>query len=217
MKSRLDFFLEYFPSINSTHIYLLNKLKVSNDIRPTIVLAKKQTKSIGSRGNSWISLEGNLFFSLCFDMKYLPSDLKINSSSIYFSMIIKLTLAKLGSKASVKWPNDLYLNDKKIAGIICEFNKNSIIVSMGINTKYAPIGFESLDINISPKKLLELFVEDLIVFHSWKNIFNEFRIEFANNRDKSFHYKNKKYFFQDVVLCNDGSIMLENNKVYSIR
>lgn len=56
---------------------------------------------------------GNLFFSFVLKRNDLPSDLQIQSASIYFSYILKEVLALEGSKIWLKWPNDFYIDNKK--------------------------------------------------------------------------------------------------------
>jgi len=53
------------------------------------VITDTQTQGVGSRGNRWESLDGNLFVSFCLSLDALPTDLKVESASIYFSYMLK--------------------------------------------------------------------------------------------------------------------------------
>lgn len=102
------------------------------------VRAKYQTAGRGQRGNSWESLpEENL---LCSILLY-PHCISANRS-FYISQIVSLSLIKILNEFSpyftIKWPNDIYWKDKKIAGILIENqllnNKvNQSIVGIGLN------------------------------------------------------------------------------------
>ncbi len=103
-----------------------------------VVVAECQSAGRGQRGNRWTSPSGeNLMFSLMLTPSFLPA-----GEQFYISKVISLSvvhaLEEVGVKASVKWPNDIYVGDKKIAGILIEndITGDSIsrcIVGVGIN------------------------------------------------------------------------------------
>lgn len=126
----------WLESVDSTN----NHIKAHReDIPPfTLVLAESQTAGRGQRGNSWESEEGkNLTFSFHFAPKGI-APVKQFVISEAAALAIKGTLADLGIEAKVKWPNDIYVDDRKICGILIE---NSImgaeisdcIVGVGLN------------------------------------------------------------------------------------
>ena len=98
-------------SVDSTQTYLKSKIKANEISAPHAVVANMQTSGLGSRDNLWEGLEGNLFLSFAMKLDSLPKDLKLESASIYFSYILKMTLSELNSKVLIKWPNDFYIND----------------------------------------------------------------------------------------------------------
>jgi BirA family biotin operon repressor/biotin-[acetyl-CoA-carboxylase] ligase len=176
-----------------------------------------QSAGVGSRGNEWISQEGNLFLSFCVEQKHLPKDLKLESTSIYFSYILKMVLEALGSKVWIKWPNDFYLENRKIGGVITTKVKDTIIGSIGLNIQVAPQNFGTLDIKIVPIKLVELFIEELEKNISWKKVFSKYKIEFQNSLGFTFHLESNEISLRNAKLCDDGSIEVENKRVYSLR
>jgi len=111
----------YLDEIDSTHRYLKEYIKENGFKIPIAVVTQNQTNGIGSRENSWYGMQGNLFFSFVLSKDFLPNDLKIESASIYFSYVLKEILTKYGSCVWLKWPNDFYLDDKKIGGTITTF------------------------------------------------------------------------------------------------
>ena len=176
-----------------------------------------QSDGVGSRGNSWLGDEGNLYFSFCVEEKHLPKDLKLESISIYFSSLLKEVLYELGSKTWLKWPNDFYIKDEKIGGVITTKIGSTIIGSIGLNIIHAPAQFGTLDIEITPQKLVSLFLEKLSKNISWKHVFSKYKIEFQNSLGFTFHLDGKKTLLADAKLLDDGSIEVENKRVYSLR
>jgi len=209
--------IKWFKHLPSTHKYLIENIKAKTLYPPIAVGVDFQSDGVGSRGSLWEGDEGNLFFSFCVEEKHLPKDLKLESISIYFSYLLKEILEELGSSVWVKWPNDFYIKDKKIGGVITTKVKDTIIGSMGINIMHAPSNFATLDIQTHPKKLVELFIEKLVKNISWKKVFSKYQIEFKKSHGFTFHLEGKKIALGDAVLLSDGSIEIENKKVYSLR
>ncbi|AFL67872.1 birA, biotin-(acetyl-CoA-carboxylase) ligase [Sulfurospirillum barnesii SES-3] len=209
--------IHWFETLASTHQYLITALREGTLYAPYAIGTKRQTQGIGSRGNRWIGEEGNFFFSFCIEEKYLPHDLPLASVSIYFSSLMKDVLASYGSKVWLKWPNDFYLKEKKIGGMITTKIGSTIVGSIGLNIAMAPPEFGCLDVCIAPLELAERFIGEVGQKKSWKKVFSNYKIEFDENRNFSFHLDGKLVSLKDAVLCDDGSIELENKKVYSLR
>ena len=72
----------YLKSIGSTQNHLKELIKSKKIKLPYAIVADAQTDGIGSRENSWNSLEGNLFLSFAIELQNLPKDLKLESASI---------------------------------------------------------------------------------------------------------------------------------------
>ena len=130
---------------------------------------------------------------------------------------MKLFLETKGSSLWLKWPNDFYVKNKKIGGVITTKIKDFYVCGMGINLISAPPKAGILDIEISPKDLVEGFVLSLEKQIPWKQIFSKFLVEFEKSRNFHSHIENDKISLKDSVLCDDGSIMINNKKVYSLR
>ncbi len=153
--------ITYLKSVNSTQTYLKSLIKNSSIESPHAVVADEQTVGLGSRNNSWQGLDGNMFLSFSIKLQDLPKDLKLESASIYFSYILKETLESLDSKVFLKWPNDLYIDDKKIGGVITNIIDDNLICGVGINIKNAPKNFAILDIKISRDNLVNLYLANI--------------------------------------------------------
>jgi BirA family biotin operon repressor/biotin-[acetyl-CoA-carboxylase] ligase len=207
----------WFKHLPSTHKYLIENIKNSTLMPPCAIGVDFQSAGVGSRGNSWEGDEGNLYFSFCVEEKHLPKDLLLESTSIYFSYILKEVLCELGSNIWIKWPNDFYIKDVKVGGVITTKVAGVIIGSIGMNILHAPEQFGTLDIQISPQKLVNYFLQKLDKNISWKNVFSKYKIEFQNSLGFTFHLDGKKLSLANAKLLDDGSIEVENKRVYSLR
>lgn len=203
--------------IDSTHRYIKDYITENGYTEPLCVLCDYQTQGIGSRGNSWLGKEGNLFFSFVLDDSFLPDDLPMQSSSIYFSYILKDVLKELGSKVWLKWPNDFYLDDKKIGGTITTVSKNLLYCGIGINLKEVSNDFGKLDITIDIDNMLKNYFFNLEKKIFWKQIFSEFKVEFQYSKKFQATIDNQKVSLENVMLNEDGSIQVNNKKVFSLR
>lgn len=128
--------LEVIPVINSTNQYLLER--VQSLVSGFACVAEYQQTGRGRRGRQWFSPFGsNLYLSLYWRLEQGPA------AAMGLSLVIGIVVAKVlrelsGQDIKVKWPNDLYLNDKKLAGILVEIAGKAgdiahIVMGMGIN------------------------------------------------------------------------------------
>ncbi len=205
------------PSVDSTHTYLQKLIKEQGYVEPTCVVTQMQTSGIGSRGNSWQGKVGNLFFSFVLEKKDLPQDLEFQSASIYFSYILKEVLSSKGSKVWLKWPNDFYIEDKKIGGTITSIAKDLIYCGIGLNLLNVCDDYGKLDINTDRKEILTNYFKTLKKEYSWKQIFSDFKIEFEDSRKFKATLDGEKISLKNAILNKDGSITIDNKKVFSLR
>ena len=207
----------YLDRVDSTHKYLKEYIKKNSYNEFTAVITNMQTEGIGSRNNKWVGKKGNLFFSFVMHKDSLPLDLPVNSMSIYFSYLFKEVLEKHGSKVWIKWPNDFYINNKKIGGTITNFNGKLIYCGIGLNLLDFEKDFGCLDIEFKQEKYLNQYFSSISAKHTWKQIFSKYSIEFNKSRIFTATVDNKKISLQNAVLNEDGSISLDNKKVFSLR
>jgi len=206
-----------FDTLPSTQRWLTDKVTNGQIELPCAVIANEQTDGIGSRSNQWIGLGGNFFASVALPVTNLPNDLPLSAASIYFAFLMKMTLAAKGSKTWVKWPNDLYLGNRKIGGCITTLKKETVIAGLGINLRHAPQDFGVLDIQTSPNEVLENFLGELAKPPSWKQIFSNYRLEFEKSRTFRTHMDHQTVDLKEAVLQSDGSLIIGNKRVVSLR
>ncbi|WP_311752843.1 bifunctional biotin--[acetyl-CoA-carboxylase] ligase/biotin operon repressor BirA [Proteus columbae] len=124
------------PVIDSTNQYLIQRIceLKSGDV----CIAEYQSAGRGRRGRQWISPFGrNLYLSMYWKLDQGPA--AAIGLSLVVGVIMAEVLQKLGAEGvKVKWPNDLYLNDKKLSGILVELTGKTgdvahIVTGIGIN------------------------------------------------------------------------------------
>ncbi|QCD53224.1 biotin-[acetyl-CoA-carboxylase] ligase [Campylobacter sp. RM16192] len=209
--------IEFVDSIPSTQEFVCEGVRAEAIKPPFMIVANEQTKGIGSRNNEWQGFRGNLFFSFCVDKSFLPNDLHEASISIYFSMIMREFLASQGSEIWIKWPNDFYIEDKKIGGTITSKISENYICGMGLNLVGAPKNAGILDIQISQNEAVWGFCELLEKKILWKQIFSKFRLDFQKSKKFITHIDGQEISLQDAEICDDGAILVNEKKVYSLR
>lgn len=129
--------LVYVEDVDSTNSALL-QLARQNALRtPVMMLAQQQTAGRGRGSNRWWSGPGSLTFSVLLDFPMLPVE-QLGSFSLTVGLTICQTIEKLAPAAdlSIKWPNDVYLHGKKLAGILIErpdAKEPRLVVGIGIN------------------------------------------------------------------------------------
>ena len=203
--------------VDSTQRYLLDALKSKKLNAPVAVVASVQHGGKGSRGNSWEGLEGNLFFSFALPRTSLPDDLKLESASIYFTYLLTELLREMGSQIWLKWPNDLYVGEKKAGGAITNLQNDILVCGIGLNLISAPEGFGTLDIETERNLLLENYFEKLEKKISWKQIFSKFKLEFDKSRVYKTHVDGLHVSLQDAMLLQDGSLECNGQRIFSLR
>ena len=209
--------IHWLDSVDSTQEYLKKSLKSGIYQVPVAVATNRQSRGVGSRAKSWIGEDGNLFFSFAISKSELPYDLKLESASIYFMYILKELLSSYGSSVWLKWPNDFYIESKKIGGCITNIQGEDIICGIGINTKSEADNFGVLDIFIDEKNLLDIYFKFIKKKILWKQIFSKYKLEFENNISNMAYTNSKEIVFSKAKMMEDGSLMYNGIRIYSQR
>ncbi len=128
--------LTLLPIVDSTNQYLMNNIYKLH--RGDACISEYQNKGRGRRGRQWISPFGaNLYLSMFWILPKGPAAAK--GLSLVIGIVIAEVLQGLGVKAvRVKWPNDVYLNNRKLAGILVELRGKvgdaaHLVIGVGIN------------------------------------------------------------------------------------
>lgn len=163
-----------FYEIDSTNKFL----KEQNNLQDyDCVIAKTQTAGVGRRGNVWVSNEGMAIFS------FALKEAENISLEEYMRLPLVAGISVLSGLKKIedldykfKWTNDIYLDDKKLCGILVEKTKDFFIIGIGININNSDFGYAQ-DRAISLKNKTGNFyrIEDIIfcIINEFKRYFSE--------------------------------------------
>lgn len=129
----MKFQVNWYERLPSTNTFLKERVGLKKQVPSgTVVAAREQTQGRGRREREWLSAAGeNLTFSILLREKCEPR--KWPSASMAAAIAVAETLEKEGINASLKWPNDVLVNGRKICGILSEGIPGGIIIGIGLN------------------------------------------------------------------------------------
>lgn len=197
----------HFDTIDSTNNYA--KTIANDKLDGTIIISEEQLGGRGRLGKKWHSKKyDGIWMSMILKPDVSPMDAPF-ITLIAGASIVK-ALNNLGIKASIKWPNDIIINGKKVCGILTELSAeieriNYIVLGIGINVKTLEFPEDISNIATSiHKEGYDTSRVDII-----RNIIFEFEkvyIEYIKNNDKS----------ETLDICRNYSAIIGND-VYTIR
>lgn len=142
-------------AIDSTNSWCMQQSKAGR-ILPFACFAEKQTSGRGRRGKRWLMSSNNIAMSLVWPFVLLEQSMHLLPLSI--AMAVVTTLESFGIKqVQVKWPNDVYVQGEKIAGILIETQPvksehagsdvegKQLAVVIGLGLNYEMCGYEQVD------------------------------------------------------------------------
>lgn len=138
-----------FDELKSTNLFLYDKMSEKYDISDEVVVTSYQTEGRGMDKNKWQSEAGkNLLFSIALNVNFLEAENQFKISQAVSVAIVE-TLEKMlgGTRFSIKWPNDIYFGDKKLAGILIQNTVEGMmmgfsIIGIGLNVNQILFGDE---------------------------------------------------------------------------
>lgn len=201
----------------STNNYASKLITEGNTENGSLVLSLYQKKGRGQRGNSWESAPGeNLLASLILFPSFLPP-----GKQFYLSKITSLALADwLASQienVAIKWPNDVYVGTKKIAGILIETSIlgnrfHTAVAGIGLNLNQLRFSKE-LPNPVSLKMLtgkdydaVEVAVQVRQIFLDW---YQKLEAGDIAEIDEAYH--------KNLFRMNEWAVFQENNKRFEAR
>ena len=204
--------------VDSTNTYAkINKNELEN---MTLIFASSQTKGHGRMGREWDSgHDENILSSLFIKEKELIQD--YDSLSILFAVIVLKLLQEYGLKnVKIKWPNDVFVGDKKIAGILLEGSiPEYIVVGVGININQKTLKFDTatsmfnlLSRQIPLDEIKEKYIKLL------KNELSNFQVDKKSyldiiNTNNYLEDKKVKFEYQNSIFTGKVISIDKNNKI----
>jgi len=138
----------FFESTDSTNVRA-KALAESGEEQGVVVLAEEQTRGKGRLDRTWVSPRGrNLLFSIIFRPRLLPTQI-FRLNMISSVSIVEAVESLTPVRPLIKWPNDVYVGNKKLAGILTEFSGTAD------GLEYAVVGI-GLNVNVDPRSIAEI-------------------------------------------------------------
>jgi len=191
----------HFESIDSTNTYLKNNYESLDNL--TFVSADRQTQGRGRNTRIWYSQGNNLYFSILLkDLRFFNLT---NSLSIISAYTIIQVLKEYGiNDLSIKWPNDVYVNNNKICGILLEaISKEDIeclIIGVGINVNQVEFEGDYINEPISMINILnrKIDIDELknVVYRKFEDNLNRLldNYDFYEDIKELDYLKNKEVY-----------------------
>jgi len=190
-----------FKEITSTNDYV--KDHIEELIDECIVLADIQTRGRGRSNHSWISEQGNLFMTKL---------LKDRSREDSFNVLIKVSLSLIdllneyGITATIKYPNDILVNGKKISGVLIEskgYDKlDYLIAGIGLNVNQVDFG----ELNNKATSMSKVIGKNFDL----DNIFSDFWDIFDSQKISHKRYVSNSLIIGRKISYNDQLYTVEN-------
>ena len=124
--------MRYRPESDSTNAWARRELEKGDATSGTVYLADYQSSGVGRRGSKWQSAAGeNLLFTAVVEADL--ASWQAGRIAIAVGVAVARVLGRYAGAVEVKWPNDVYVGDEKIAGILVEQVGEFTLIGIGVN------------------------------------------------------------------------------------
>lgn len=226
--------ISYFDTMPSTQDYLIKRAALKPD--GTVVVAQNQTAGRGRSGRRWISPSGSLTFSMLIRPRILPHMIGVVQAAVAISLCRVISkCAKCD--AVIKWPNDILVDNCKVAGIITDISLQDqiqwVVVGIGVNVSCDDASLTSIDYDlsyagpasligynpdISPITILGEFLRTIRPYHrhlragDTSGIMSEYRLHLTGvGHRTTVHHGHHTIHGTLLEVDDTGSILLETD------
>jgi len=169
--------LELCSAITSTNDYAMKKISMGTG-SGYVCLAEQQTAGRGRRGRKWVSPYGqNIYLSMVW--QFDGGATALEGLSLATGVAVAKALNNLGVEAvSLKWPNDIFIGDEKLGGILLEMTGDpagqcQVVLGVGINMELSDaeikaigqpaVGVKSLNVDVCRNRLIAEVIGGIII------------------------------------------------------
>ena len=206
-----------FDKIPSTQTYAYEMIASGGGADHVAILADAQSAGRGRYKRTWISHHGNLYVS--FILLCEERDARLAYS---VGVAIAETLISFGVKPTIKWPNDILIDGKKVSGTLIEYSGRFVVIGIGINIKSNPTvkatyKTTKLDnyVNVGRDELLNKLMRNL---DKWRNTdFQDVRTrwtELAVGLNRTVKYRGESV--ELIGINENGALVLRNGSRYML-
>ena len=193
----------YYDSIGSTNSKA-KELAEAGEEHGTVIISEEQTSGRGRLGRSWVSPK---YKGIWMSIILRPNIITKNISQITLlgAAAVQKAIMKMGISTSIKWPNDIILNSKKVCGILTEMSGevdhiNYLVMGIGINVNLQEedVPFDLKDMATSLKLESGKYIERKLLLANVLNIFEELYSDFVQNGSIK----------ETIEICRENSILI---------
>jgi BirA family biotin operon repressor/biotin-[acetyl-CoA-carboxylase] ligase len=202
----------FFESIDSTNNYLKHHNQELH--HQTICVTKTQSQGHGRQGRAWLDDGNSCLFSILLKENLTLSIVEFSPLLAAYS--VHKVLAPLINHLTIKWPNDLLVNDKKIAGILAESiieNQQvcALIIGVGINTNMQVLPIEIAPIATSLFIETHTIIDHDLIINKIFNVLKDAIKTFIHHPEIILNYLNTH-----TVLEHPVEFIYQNNVINGI-
>lgn len=163
--------IDYHVEVDSTNTRGLELVEKGNSNFPLLVLTERQTQGRGRGSNQWYSDVGSLTCSLLVQLENIPGN-RIPQVSLTVGLALCQAIESIAprSDVAIKWPNDVFLEGRKLAGVLIELpptQQRQAIIGIGINVNNslseAPSDVATTAISLREALNMELDSNDVLI------------------------------------------------------
>ena len=180
----------------------------------TVIISEKQTNAKGRSGKPWDSPLGGVWLSIILNPRIDYS--KLPMITLATGVAVAKTLERLGIEdVEIKWPNDVLVSDKKIAGILCETvmrgnNFKGLVLGVGVNLNS---NIENLSLIDKSATALNLEIgRDVNISDFLDELLEEFFKNYETFLEKGFAYIREYYLEKANFIGNEITIVTRHEK-----
>jgi BirA family biotin operon repressor/biotin-[acetyl-CoA-carboxylase] ligase len=223
---------------DSTNSYLQRLFEEGKAGEGTVVLSRAQTAGRGQRGKGWESYTGQgLYASFLLRPEWLNSDRQFQLNKAIAVAVARYIQSRIQSRADVKWPNDILVEERKVAGILIENSirgrqLSSCIAGVGVNLNQpafsgiydtTPVSLRQLTGQVfhASEEIVKLY-EQIMEIYSLLRKEGPMAIDLIYNpllyrRNKTGLFMSNRAYFSGVLLEVDqeGAAVIETNNIRS--
>jgi BirA family transcriptional regulator, biotin operon repressor / biotin---[acetyl-CoA-carboxylase] ligase len=197
----------YFNTINSTQKKAEHLIRTETANGNFLILSKEQTGGIGRKDNYWFAPPGGIWATSAIYSIPFKSGVTLFTGICVHKAILEYCSNDLGissfSDLTIKWPNDIYWQDRKLCGILSSYmdHYKYHTIGIGINTNNTALPDQIKDLAVSLKGILNKEIDNEILL---KKIFDRFSQDFPQfieqELDVEYYQKNSFLRFKKVTV-----------------
>ena len=205
----------YYDSIGSTNS-IAKELAERGKEHGTVIISEEQTMGRGRLGRNWISPKHKgIWMSIILRPDIVTENISL--ITLIGAAAVQKAIVKMGIKTSIKWPNDIVLNSRKVCGILTEMSGeidhiNYLVMGIGIN-----VNLEENDLPMDLKEMatsLKIesgkYMDRKLLLSNVLNIFEELYNDFVQNGNvketMDICRKNSLLIGNEIELLNRGKV-----------